>query len=300
MESLRFPRTTDRPHHSVCRPGPKRGGAPHRPVRGASGAPGGAVRGRAELLQAVAEHAQGRDLHLGVQVGKFLAQEGDVGLGGVLAGVALGAPDGGEEVVLGDHAARGAHEHAHDLELLLGEVHVAAVAAQVVGVEVEGQVAELHLVDGHLALAAGEGADAGEQLVGVDGLGHVVVRAAVESLDLVGGGGLGGHDDDGGGHAVATQLVHDLEAVHLGEHDVEDHDVVLAGLRELVAGLAVVCGLRVAAVLRQDVAHGVVEVLLVFDNQDVHRSSLLWTLAPGNHGAVARASCCVFNRVPII
>ena len=58
-----------------------------------------------ERLEAVAEHAQRRDLHLGMHVRELLAQERDVRLDGVLGRVGVGAPHAGEEVLLG-HDAR--------------------------------------------------------------------------------------------------------------------------------------------------------------------------------------------------
>ena len=58
-----------------------------------------------ERLEAVAEHAQRRDLHLGMHVRELLAQERDVRLDGVLGRVGVGTPHAGEEVLLG-HDAR--------------------------------------------------------------------------------------------------------------------------------------------------------------------------------------------------
>ena len=72
--------------------------------------------------------------------------------------------------------------------------------------------------------AAQDGADAGGELVGVERLGDVVVGAEVEALGLVGGRALGGQQDHGDGAALA-ELAHDLDAVEVGHHDVEQDDV---------------------------------------------------------------------------
>ena len=58
----------------------------------------------------------------------------------------------------------------------------------------------------------------------MEGLGDVVVGAEVEALRLVGRGALGGQQDDRHGPALA-QLAHDLDAVEIGHHDVEQDDV---------------------------------------------------------------------------
>ena len=52
----------------------------------------------------------------------------------------------------------------------------------------------------------------------------VVVGAEVEALRLVGGRPLGGQQDDR--HRPAfTQLAHDLDAIEVGHHDIEEDDV---------------------------------------------------------------------------
>ena len=92
--------------------------------------------------------------------------------------------------------------------------------------EVDLDVVELE--DARARLRAGrpaqDGADAGGQLVGVERLGDVVVGAEVEALGLVGGRALRGQQDDRDRPALA-QLAHDLDAVEVGHHDVEQHDV---------------------------------------------------------------------------
>ena len=59
-------------------------------------------------------------------------------------------------------------------------------AAKRDGVEVEGQVLKGELVQHHRALSTGHGADSGQQLLRVKGLGEVVVRPGVQPRHLVG------------------------------------------------------------------------------------------------------------------
>ena len=58
----------------------------------------------------------------------------------------------------------------------------------------------------------------------MEGLGDVVIGAEIEALGLVGGRALGGQQDHRDGAAFA-QLAHDLDAVEVGHHDVEQDDV---------------------------------------------------------------------------
>src|SRR6476659_2589139 len=62
------------------------------------------------------------------------------------------------------------------------------------------------------------------QLVRMEGLGDVVVGPEIEALGLVGGRPLRGQQDHRHGTALA-QLAHDLDAVEVGHHDVEEDDV---------------------------------------------------------------------------
>ena len=56
-------------------------------------------------------------------------------------------------------------------------------------------------------------------------LGHVVVAADGEAGHLVLDRVAGGEEEDGALHAVRAEAAGDLEAVEVGEHDVEDDQV---------------------------------------------------------------------------
>lgn len=128
--------------------------------------------------------------------------------------------------------------------------------------------------------------DAGGELVEVEGLREVVVRAEPEQVDLVGGRGAGGDDDDG---HVGRALAHErgeLLAGEAGQHEVADHEVEgerlrclpgRAGLQEQ-ARLGAGIGLRASVALaRQARRDDVVDVGVVLDDQDArlvrHRHS---------------------------
>ena len=64
----------------------------------------------------------------------------------------------------------------------------------------------------------------GLELAHAEGLGHVVVGAAVEGGDLAVLGPVGRQHDDGHG-APLPDAAADLEAVHVGQAEVEDDDV---------------------------------------------------------------------------
>ena len=101
---------------------------------------------------------------------------------------------------------------------------------------------EILRVGGGLGPAYG-GAQPGEQFVHAEGLGDVVVRAGVERLDLLVGSVAGGEHQDR--HArPAPQPLDDLDAVHVGQTEVEDDHVGVAGGGELKGARAVVGGVH--------------------------------------------------------
>ncbi len=85
--------------------------------------------------------------------------------------------------------------------------------------------------------SAHRGSQPGEQLVHAERLGEVVVGAEVEGLDL---GGLGAaarqHDDRD--RRPAAQAAHDVEPVHAGQAEIEDHGVGMVAGGELERVLA--------------------------------------------------------------
>ena len=78
--------------------------------------------------------------------------------------------------------------------------------------------------------AAQDRADAGDELLEAERLGHVVVAAERQAADLVLGRVARGEEDDRHAAALGAEPLGDLEALHVGQHDVE-HDQVRAEAR---------------------------------------------------------------------
>jgi hypothetical protein len=111
------------------------------------------------------------------------------------------------------------------------------VAQHPLGRQIHDEVWGCHhgLVRGRGSPADG-GAQAGEQLVHAERLGHVVVGAGVERGHLLGLLAPGGqHDDRDGG--PAADAVNDVGSVHVGQAEVQDDDVrALTGHRGQAGG----------------------------------------------------------------
>ena len=72
-----------------------------------------------------------------------------------------------------------------------------------------------------------QGPHPGQELLEPERLGQVVVRARIEAADDVFDRVAGGEHQDGSVAPLATELRRHLESVLLGQHDVEQDDVVL-------------------------------------------------------------------------
>ena len=161
----------------------------------------------------------------------------------------------------------------HDGKFLVAQVHGLFAAAQLGFFEIEGEIAEGERLIYHLANAAREGAHTGEELLVDEGLGHVVVGAAVEAGDLVLGGFAGGEDEHRRGDLFAAQGFDDVEAVHLRQHDVEDDEVVLSASGIIEAAAPVVDAVHLVVLIFQKLCDRVGKRALVFNNENMHEDS---------------------------
>lgn len=146
-----------------------------------------------------------------------------------IEGVELGAAQRLHEVVVGEHATRGAREHGEELELELRERQRAVSEAGVAGTKVQQQRtdAELLALGGHRLRAPQHRTDAREQLARVEGLAEIVIGAELEpddAVDVV--SPRGEHEDRRPLHGrLRAHLLAQLEAVLARQHEVEQERI---------------------------------------------------------------------------
>ena len=120
--------------------------------------------------------------------------------------------------------------------------------------------------------AAHDGLHAGSELLGAEGLGHVVVgadlQAAQDILFLV---ARRQHDDRRLG--IVTDAAADLEAVNLRQVAVEQDDIRALGLPALQRLLSVDGGEDVVPLAPQRIRHQVQQIDVVVNDQNFHRIS---------------------------
>ena len=179
------------------------------------------------------------------------------------------APHLVEQLVAGVDAVGRRRKVVQKLHLLGRRVDLLAVDDQLIGVEVDDELVEGELLALGLAVVAGaaqHGVHARKQLLDLEGLDDVVVRAHLQAGDLVLGLTLGGEHDDGHFHGLA-QLAADLPAVHHGQHDIEQHKVGLDLLGHL-DGLAAVGRVRdLEPVLLQVQTQQLCDVVIVLHDE---------------------------------
>ena len=154
-------------------------------------------------------------------------------------------------------------------ELSLGEVGLFAADGHHPLLGHDLQLAEPEIAHGGVgdSHSAQQGADAGGELFGGEGLGQIVVGPGLQSGHHVMGVGSGGDHDDGHVAGPAQGAAH-LEPVGVGKHDVDEHHIGgrlgERGERLLSVGRL----LNVPALVFEGQAHRGTNPLVVFNGQD--------------------------------
>ena len=103
-------------------------------------------------------------------------------------------------------------------------------AACLVPCQIEHQVPYAELVLVVFPGATAKCANPREQLLEGEWLSQVIVSAGVEAANTVGHGVAGGQHQNWRLEALSTQLAGYFDAVHLGEHHIQDDQIVGAAL----------------------------------------------------------------------
>src|ERR1700733_10923990 len=189
--------------------------------------------GRAAAPVPVAETADGLDRRARVGVRAELApQPHDAVFDPLRAAPERVAPGQFQQLDGAQHLAAMPDERGQQSVLGCREVDLNAVHEHLVGAEVHPHHAVV--VDLGRRRLGGlptpeQGLHPGDELGVAERLGGGVIGAAVQSSHLLGFGAVPGEDEDGDVAQVADALKH-RPAVHLGQPDIEDHEIRLGGV----------------------------------------------------------------------
>src|SRR5215472_17128050 len=157
-----------------------------------------------------------------------------------LGGEGIGRPGAGKKLIAAQHAAPRVHKQAQQLELERGQIHKAAIFADLAAVEIDFDVSEAATAGLRLGTgAAKQGFDSGAELVHAERLGDVIVGAEFQTHHLFGFLRLGGEHENRRAAAAAAEIAADFKSILAGQHDVE-HDqieLVLLGAAEGVGAV---------------------------------------------------------------
>ena len=161
------------------------------------------------------------------------------------------------------------------LIFLAGQMHAGAVHFHGLGVQIDGELAG---GDDRLAVALGaadHGLNAGDQLVLVEGLGHVIVGAEAQSLDLGFDNGIARQDQDRRLHLGDAQGLKNFEAAHVRQLKIQDNNVVVIKLTQIDPFFAEIGGVNVKAFAAEHQFDAARHGAVVFDQEYAH----LWSLS---------------------
>jgi len=217
--------------------------------------------------EGVAEASAGLDGLGGVfgVAAEFGAERFNVGIDGAVHRGARVVPGLLKKLLAGEDAAGLAEENGEEFVFVRGEVERVTTAGDVHGVGLvmkEGRVGWRGLL-----ATAEDGADAGHDGAGREGLSDVVVGTEFESEDVIDFGIACGQEEDGDPREV-PDLAAKVEPREVGEADVEDGEVRSVGAEVIDTRL---CGgdMSDGKVFRfKGVNQGVRDGGFVFDNQD--------------------------------
>src|ERR1700722_15957095 len=140
-----------------------------------------------------------------------------------------------EEHLLGEGGALAEREQLQHLVFLARQMDALATDLDRLGVEIDHEIAGLDHRLGVALGAAHDRMDARDQFVLVEGLGHVVVSADAETLDLVLDAGEAGEDQNGCFDLRYPKLLEHVVAGHVRQVQIEQNDVVIVELSEIDA-----------------------------------------------------------------
>ena len=156
------------------------------------------------------------------------------------------------------------------------ESSICSAATDAARFRVEHQVAHLQRFVGIVTGPAVQRTETGDQLVEIEGLEQVVVGTGLKACHPVRHGRPGGQNQDRRAHAGLAQLPADRDALHAGEHPVEEQHVI--------GGIAERCKVRRAPVghdvdlpahLDQGLFEEARQTGLVLRNQHLHGDTIL-------------------------
>lgn len=199
---------------------------------------------------------------------EFFAQAGNVDIDDVVHGGGPGAhsPNVASEHFAGDDAAVGEGEVGEEIEFAGGEIEVGAAPVGAAGERIDFEIGDAK--HGFGARAAEESADAGEEFCEREGLDEVIIGAAFEAAESIVEFAAGGDDEGRDGIAAKLLAAEKIEAVAIGQAEIEDDGVEAGLIEERGGGAERGGGGDGKIILAKALRHAESEARVIFDKKD--------------------------------
>ena len=198
-----------------------------------------------------------------------------------------------EDHAAGDDASGVAAKVFEEGELLLGELELGASAMCFAADQVELEIGDTQAGGlGLIGRATPEkGTQAGDDFGDGEGLGEVVVASALKAEDTLIDRTARGKNEHGRGDSLGAEPMDEVEAVHVGEGQVDDHGVVYAFKRPALRLVPTAAGIDPEAGFVDGPGEKFTNCTIVFDYQQPQANpvSLFQTLI--TRAASSNASC---------
>src|SRR5215471_4073406 len=246
------------------------------------------------VLQDVAGSADRVEELLLLRPVDLAAQIADVHVDDVALGVEVEPPHVLDQHRPREDAAGVAHEVLEQRPLARGQLDPAAGPLHLARGRIERQVGQPQDRGAPLRAAPEQGAHSRQELVEREGLGQVVVGAEIEPGHLVGYAVARGEHDDRRVHAGLARGLEDAEAVALGQHDVEDDQIVgVAPEDKVQGGIAVGGRLHGVSLFLQPLPDEAQDLPIVLDHENTHGSP---DSSYSHHARIGGSRRAIFRR----
>src|SRR5262249_34385167 len=148
---------------------------------------------------------------------------------------------------LGDYCAAAQAQQFQHPVFFAREIHANPINVNRLGIDIDDEITDLDDRLGMSLRPAHDGVDASDQFSFLEALGHRVVGAIANALDLVLDGGDAGEDQNRGLNFACPQGSQYLKARHVGKVQMEQDDVVIVKSTEIDTLFPEICRINVEA-----------------------------------------------------
>jgi hypothetical protein len=232
------------------------------------------------------------------ELGEAAAQRADVHVQRIVGHLAVRPPYRADQVVAEDDRAACLGETLEHAEAAPVERHRHPVPVRLAPHRIHRQPAEADRLRRAQRLAPLQHGETGEQFLEGEGLGEIIVRPRHEAVQLVAQAAARGEHHHGQARRMAAQRAAQIEPVHVGQAEIEQHHAERLGVDAGEHLRALAMPGDAVAPRGQPARHEASDADIVLDQQDVHAALSTGSVIaivqppPGSLAAAIVPPCC--------